>query len=60
MFLAPTRSRAMIYHSITYLILNSDVPNPDPGSFFKLEPGRIRISDKNGNIQPDPDPDSDF
>ena len=27
--------------------------------FFKLESGRIRISDKNGNIRPDPDPDSE-
>ena len=34
----------------------SDVPDPD--FFFKLESGRIRISDKNGNIRPDPDSES--
>ena len=30
-----------------------------PDFFFKLESGRNRISDKSGNIRPDPDPDSE-
>ena len=48
------------------LLLNSDVPDqkfkvrpePDPDFFFQLRSGRIRISDKNGNIRPYPEPDS--
>ena len=39
------------------LVKSSDVPDPD--FFFKLESGRNRISDKSGNIRPDPDPDSE-
>ena len=34
-------------------------PELDLDLFFKLESGRIRISDKNGNIRPDPDRDSE-
>ena len=43
----------------------SDLPDPlfrirpDPNLFFKLRSGWIQISDKNGNIPPDPDPGSE-
>ena len=34
-------------------------PEPDPDFFFISRSGRIRISDKNGSIRSDPDPDSE-
>ena len=38
---------------------NQDPAGTGSRSFFHIKSGRIRISDKNGNIWPDPDPDSE-